>query len=392
MKVFRQSVTWTAGVAIFSMFFGAGNVIFPLQLGEVTGHQIGYSLAGLLLTAIGAPILGLIGTILFEGNCRRFVSRIGRLPGALLILILLAAIGPFGAMPRCITVSHAALLPYFPDLSLAVFSLLCGILILLCVARRRLILPILGDLLSPLLLGCLAVVIVKGLLSSEAVPDRGVMPLEAFKFGLIEGYKTMDLPAANLFAVGIWVLLKEKLGLKDSQSGALMRTTIAASLIAGLCLGVVYVGLSVVGALHPQVLRAVPQESLLVALSIHVLGPKLAVVANVAIALACFTTVISLVMTLAEVLLQEFPRLRLLSNHERNYDLWVLIVTVISVLMANLGFEQLSQIIGPAMVICYPAIIVLTLCNTMYQLWGFKYVKLPVYGTLGLTVINMILR
>lgn len=388
MKVFRQGITWATGIAIFAMFFGAGNVVFPLRLGELAGDQIGYALFGLLLTGIGAPILGLFATILFEGNYRGFVDRIGKIPGAVLILILIAAVGPLGAMPRCLTVSYEALAPYLPDfISFVGFNILSGILILLCIVKRQWVLPLLGQFLSPLLLISLAVVIIKGLMIAEPIPHLGISEVHAFKDGLLEGYQTMDLLASNMFAVGVWVLLKEKLNLKDSQSAVLVSTTLAASLIGGALLAIVYIGLSLVGAMHVSALHGVHQAGLLSTLSVHVLGGQLSIVANIAMALACFTTVVSLAVTLAEVLPHEFPRLRLSRDPLKNYDLWVVVMVVITVLMANLGFDEIAKFIIPLVQVCYPAIIVLTICNILYQLYGFKYVKIPVYLTLLLTLV-----
>ena len=386
MSIFKNRTVWITGIAIFSMFFGAGNVIFPLQLGGLAGHQIGFALGGLLLTGIGAPLLGLLGAILFEGDYRRFVSRIGAIPGAIFLLLLIAAIGPFGAMPRCITVAYAAFLPYFPTLSLFSFSILSGMVILLCIAKRAWVLPILGDFLSPLLLGSLAIVIIRGLILGAPPIPVSISAVEAFWRGVFEGYQTMDLLASNLFAVSIWVLLKEKLSLKNSDSDILFSTTLAASVIGGVCLGVVYVGLSLVGAMHPQVLTGVEPSGLLSALSIHLLGPRLAIIANMAVALACLTTVIGVLVTLAEVISQEFPALRISRNPRKNYDMWVSIMVVLTVIMSNLGFQALAKLIIPLVQICYPAIIVLTLCNILYQLYGFKYVKLPVYMTLAITL------
>ena len=388
MSVFRQGITWATGIAIFSMFFGAGNVVFPLRLGELAGDQIGYALVGLLLSGIGAPVLGLFATILFEGDYRKFVSRIGRIPGAILILILIAAIGPFAAMPRCLTVSYEAMASYLPlFMSPQIFNVLSGLLILLCVVKRQWVLPILGEFLSPLLLVSLGVVIVKGLMTADPIPHLGVSEVHAFKDGLLEGYQTMDLLASNVFAVGVWVLLKEKLQLKDSQSNILVSTTIAASLIGGGLLAIVYIGLSLAGSMHVSVLQGMPQAGLLSTLSNHVLGEQWSIIANVAMALACFTTVVSLAVTLAEVLPQEFPRLRLSRDPLKNYNLWIMVMVVITVLMANLGFDSIAKFVIPLVQICYPAIIVLTICNILYQLYGFKYVKIPVYATLALTLI-----
>ncbi len=65
MKLPSIAIAWSTGIAIFSMFFGSGNVVFPLLLGKMTGEQIPWALLGLTITAVGAPLLGLLGSVLF---------------------------------------------------------------------------------------------------------------------------------------------------------------------------------------------------------------------------------------------------------------------------------------------------------------------------------------
>lgn len=103
------------------MFFGSGNVVFPLLLGQMAGEKIPWALIGLIITAVGAPLLGLLGSVLFEGDCKKFFYRIGIIPGYIVVILLLALLGPIGVMPRCFIVAYGAIVPYFPDLSLWLF-------------------------------------------------------------------------------------------------------------------------------------------------------------------------------------------------------------------------------------------------------------------------------
>lgn len=372
----------SAGVAIFSMFFGAGNVIFPLSLGQTIGENINYALLGLMFTAIGAPLLGLFSTILFDGDCKRFFSRIGEVPAYLLVILIIAIIGPFGAMPRCFTVAHNAILPY-ADVSLFVFSVISGLIVLLSVFKRHLILPILGMVLSPLLLLALVIIIVKGLMTSNSTILTGIEPATAFFKGFHVGYDTMDMLASMFFAVVVWDLLKEKF---QQQGRAITPSNLApicfmASLIGGGLLGIIYVGLSKVSAVNMQALAEVPQEALLSQVAILVLGQNFAFIANVAVALACLTTVISLAATVADVLIVEFKNSRVGNGRILNYNALIVFIVIITILFSNLGFKQIMEYLHPIVAVCYPAIIVLALCNILYKLFGFTWVKTPVYFT-----------
>ncbi|PJD95644.1 MAG: hypothetical protein CK425_08050 [Parachlamydia sp.] len=380
MNTLFSRITWMTGLAIFSMFFGAGNVVFPLVLGQLSGDQIFAALPGLLLTSIGGPLLGLFGTLLYKGDYKTFFSRTGKLPGYLLMLVCAGLLGPFAVMPRCVVLTYASVNAYFPSLSLFNFSILFGIVALACMVKRDTVLSILGYWLSPVLLLSLALIIYQGLTSDQgSLSHSSLTSSEAFRDGLLVGYDTMDLIASIFFAFTIWRLLKEQLDQKAAPN-EVKKITVAAGCIGGIFLGIIYVGLSLTAALHNPVITQVPPEALLTTLSFHLLGPLQGGIANLAVALACFTTVISLAVTFADVLQKEFGELHI------SYPTGITLIMICTTFFANLGFKQLMSIIHPLVSICYPAIIVLTICNIMHQLYGWKSVKIPVGITFALTL------
>src|ERR1700722_13643393 len=117
MKKYFSFEAFTIGLAMFSMFFGAGNVIFPLAVGQYAGDKNFYAMSGLILTAAIMPIIGVIAMILFDGNYRQFFGRLGKVPGFLLALIIISLLGPLGSTPRCIALSYTTLKSSFPELS-----------------------------------------------------------------------------------------------------------------------------------------------------------------------------------------------------------------------------------------------------------------------------------
>lgn len=388
MRSASLAIAWTTGIAIFSMFFGSGNVVFPLALGRETGAMVGFGVSGLLLTAIGAPILGLLGAVLFEGDCKKFFYRIGAVPGYLAVMLIIGLIGPFGVMPRCFVVAFGAVKPYFPEMSLMLFSVLSGIFTLLLMAKRQWILPILGYFLSPLLILSLVVVIITGMFTEHAPLVAKVSASDAFMQGVITGYDTMDLLASIFFAVSIWLLLKDQLKLHSEHEvmRKLIPTYVVSALIGGILLGLVYLGLCIVTAWHAPLVKDVASEEILANLAIQLLGSKLAIVANIAVALACFTTVMALAVATVDVYHVEMNNTKLAKKFDLSYNWLVFIVVAITVVLSNLGFKNIMIFLHSIMVVCYPAIIVLTICNILYKLYGFKYVKTPVYGTFLLTL------
>ncbi|MFI4938246.1 MAG: branched-chain amino acid transport system II carrier protein [Candidatus Berkiellales bacterium] len=383
------TIVCSTGVAIFAMFFGSGNVVFPLLLGQTTGNQVGWALIGLTLTAVGAPLLGLLGSVLFEGDCKQFFYRIGSVPGYLVVLLILALLGPLGVMPRCFIVAFAAIKPYFPQLSLLLFSQIAGVITLLFIAKRAYILPLLGMWLSPLLICTLLVVIITSIVKMESLHQTAFTPFTAMIEGLGVGYNTMDLLASIIFSVSIWMLLKEKLNLSDEKSihRQLVPTYVLASLIGGGLLGLIYLGMSFSAAAHPHALANAAPEQVLTHLSIYILGHKLAIIANIAVILACLTTVMSLAVAVVDVIHVEIMNTKIGSKIPFSYVWMMLIVIVITVIFSNLGFVAIMNFLDPILAVCYPAIIVLAICNILYKLYGFPYVKIPVYATLAITVL-----
>src|ERR1700730_16757905 len=107
MSQTNKSNTLATGLAMFSMFFGAGNIVFPLALGQIAQDKNFYAILGMLITAVGVPFLGLIAMTLFDGDYKRFFGRIGKVPGFIVAACIMGLIGPFGAIPRCIALSYS---------------------------------------------------------------------------------------------------------------------------------------------------------------------------------------------------------------------------------------------------------------------------------------------
>lgn len=389
----------SVGIAIFSMFFGAGNVVFPLLLGKESGTMITPTLIGLLITSIGGPLLGLYGAILFQGNCKEFFLRVGKYPGYLLVLMIVLMIGPFGAMPRCFVVSFGAITNYLPWLDLFWFNILFGALTFGMVIKRELVLDLLGNILSPLLLIALILIIICGIFSGQSLQPSDFSAQHAFTYGLNVGYDTMDLLASIFFAVAVWFLLQEKLNLTQeanvdnnaSQNPNVAKkiapTFMAASILGGVLLGIIYIGLSYCTALNVNAVGSVPNEQILSTLAVSVLGSKLGLVANIAVLLACLTTVMSLAISVADVLYLELDNSVVGKKYDIKYSWMIFVLVVLTIIFGSLGFSKIMAILHPIIVICYPAIIVLTVCNILYKTSGFKIVKAPFYLTLLGTIV-----
>ena len=204
---------------MFSMFFGAGNVIFPLAVGQLAGDKNIYAMMGLIITAAIMPIIGVIAMILYDGNYRSFFGRLGRIPGFIVALTIILLLGPFGSTPRCIALSYTTLKSTFLDMSPVIFSAISCVLILMLSINKNRILTILGWVLTPFLLGSLILIIILGLLYSPEIPTVEHTHMAMFLQGLKEGYNTMDLLAAFFFSSTILHILRARVKNGEIEEG-----------------------------------------------------------------------------------------------------------------------------------------------------------------------------
>lgn len=381
MKVLKSPTTWITGFAIFSMFFGAGNVVFPLLMGVSAKDQNIYANFGLLCTSIGGPLLGLFSALLFQGNFKEFFCRIGKTPGYLLMIITSLLLGPFAVMPRCMVVAYAALDHFLGGISIFTFSLPAAAIIFFMIFKKNNLISILGYILSPILISCLILIIVTAFIYPGTTSSSELTASAAFSYGLVTGYDTMDLIASIFFSVSIWTLLKTRLRKVDHERKPIeeIKVVIASGCFAGILLGLIYSGFSFASSFHAQALQHTKPEDLLSQLAYLTLGPKLGSIANIAIALACITTIMGLAVTFSEILRKDFK----LSKMPHSVLVFVLVFT--TALFSNLGFEKIMYFIHPTVELFYPSIIVLTICNIGYKLFNFSIVKIPFYTTLLFT-------
>lgn len=364
----------TIGLAMFSMFFGAGNVVFPLYLGQYAKDHNTYAILGLLITAVAMPFAGLISITLYDGNYRDFFGRIGKIPGFILSLFIMGLIGPFGALPRCIALSYSTMKLYFPDFNLQLFSLISCLIIFIFTVKRTRIIDILGKFLTPLLLISLLIIIIKGILNSPVVNSNpSHSKLDFFLIGINEGYQTMDLLGAFFFSSVILACLKESSVGEEKNYKNLIILSLKASAIGAFLLSIIYIGFSFVAAFQSRSLVDIPKDQLVGMISIQVLGPYAGIIASLAVALACLTTAIALASVFAEFVYED------LTNFRLPYE-WSLLVTLaIAYFVSTLNFTGIAAFLTPILQICYPALIILSALNILYKVYGFKPVKIPVF-------------
>ncbi len=342
------------------MFFGAGNLVFPLLLGKVAGSQSLPAVMGLSITAIFFPLLGLLAMMFYNGSHRAFFGRVGVRAGLLIYAIVQILNGPAGAIPRIFMISFGTLKPYLPGIGLGLFSLIGCIIILLFVLKPSRMIDIIGTVFTPLLLIALGVIMVRGLMNHPPAPISNLSTGASFFTGLKMGYCTLDFIASFLFAeLVIEKLQRNAAHLTPEEARRdVVNHFLKASLIAAGLLGVIYGCLAFIAAYHMPLLPAhLRPEELLGALAIHLLGAKGALVAALAVTMACLTTAVALTLSCAEWLQQD-----VFKNRVRIFGPAILTL-LCSYLLANLGFTRFMGLLSPILFWGCPFLIVLSLVN-----------------------------
>lgn len=360
------------------MFFGAGNITFPLFIGQTIDGGLVWALFGLILTAVVVPFSGLFAISLFEGNYERFFDRIGRLPGLFVIIALLSMIGPFGGIPRCITLTYSTLKVYFSSLHLLTFSLVSCLTIFLCSWKKNRMLDLIGYIFSPVLIFFLVLIIIKGIFFSGSLTEGSSKVMEPFMYGLKEGYNTMDLLASFFFSSLVYAKLKKDQEGKEKKG--LLLPIFKASLIGASLLSFIYIGFSYVAARHSFALDGAGVDQLLGRIGQLILGHHAGLIVCISIALTCLTTAIALTVVCAE-----FLQKRLLKD-KISYEWSLVAVLVATVCVSTLEFTGIVKLLAPVLQVMYPSLLVLCLLNIFHKTFNYKPVKFPVYAVITLMI------
>lgn len=380
----------TVGLAIFSMLFGAGNLMYPLYVGLQSGENILYGMVGFILSAVCLPLLGLIAMILFDGNYESFFKRLGDSVGSFIIFICMIIIGPGLVIPRIVTLSHAMIAPFLPIPFLQtvtlqssfVFALIFLGITLLATYRENRIVNLLGKVISPLLLISLIIIIAKGMLTAQIAVPSIITPWESFKSSFMVGYGTLDLLGTIFFSSIVIHILKNTMGgtVGFSQKRlaliGLKSGTIGVSLLA-----LIYIGMSLLSMYHGHGMNM--SGDLFRDLAFHVLGSHGALIIGTAVLMACFSTAIAL-----SAIIAEYFQLTIF-NRSIGYEQALILSLVLCIPLSTVGLDSVLRITaGPLVSIGYPVIIAITICNLLYKLFGFTPIKAPVAITFLVALLS----
>ena len=287
------------GLMLFSMFFGAGNLIFPPFLGAQSGTSFWFAMGGFVLTAVGLPLVVLFAIARVKGGIQAIGNRVHPVFSTIFMVIVYLSIGPFLAIPRNANVAfEMGLMPLVKGspnatLVLLLFSVVFFLLVYLVSLNPTNLEKYLGRFITPILLVAMVVLCAVGFMQLDGsfqAPTGGYESGAFFK-GFLEGYNTMDALAALAFGIVILTAIRQR-GVSDEKK--LKGYMLKAALIAGTLLTLVYVSIGMIGGKMAMEGTFTDGTQILSAVSFNLFGQSGTVLIGLIFTLACFTTVVGL--------------------------------------------------------------------------------------------------
>lgn len=350
----------SVGFMLFALFLGAGNIIFPPELGQKSGEDFVIAMIAFLITGVGLPLLGVITVAKSGGELQDMAGRISPLFGIIFTAIIYLAIGPFFAMPRTGTVSYElGVKPYLSEAMasshwpLAIFTIVFFAITMFFALKPTKLIDTVGRILTPALLIVIAALAIKAIITPMDGPGKAVenYMTNPFGEGFKQGYLTMDFLAALIFGIVIVQALKGK---NITHRPTVVKTTIFAAFVAAIGLALVYISLGYIGSSSVQSIGYIGNGADIITKSAFELYGNFGnVLITLVIVLACLTTSIGLMTASSEFFYKLFPKL--------GYNNWVYIFAAFSTVIANFGLETLIKISLPVLYAIYPLAIVLML-------------------------------
>ena len=368
---------------LFGMFFGAGNLIFPVHLGQMAGSNSWPAIIGFCITAVTIPILAVaaIGNT-HSDNLMELSSKVSGWYGRVFTAVLYLTIGPFFAIPRCASVSFTTgVAPIVGEahykLWQLIFTLIFFAFVMYFSLRPGKITTWIGKVINPLFLVFLSILVVVALIHPGA-PMSEVEPIEAYQSGalfngFIEGYGTVDAIAGLAFGIVIINVVRD---LGVNNDGDVARETLKSGVFTGLLMLIIYALTIIMGAQSRGLFDVSDNGGIALAqISNHYLGGIGSLVLALTITFACLKTAIGLVTSCGEMFVKLIPG-------KLNYRGWAMVFTLFSLIVSNVGLTAIITYAIPVLMLLYPLVTVLIIMALTEKAFGkSKYV----YGwvTLG---------
>lgn len=353
------------GSMLFGMLFGAGNLIFPVHLGQESGALVGLAVVGLLISAIGLPFLTILAMGMSKSkSVTELANRVSKKFGAVFTVLLYLVIGPLFAVPRLASTSYTIGLAPFIESShqgqglliySVIFFLVAGFLSL----NPGKILDYIGKILNPAFLLVLGLLLTLTALNPMGqvgqMMAQGRYAQQAMATGFLEGYQTLDVLAALAFGI-VMIQAMNRLGIEEP--GELARGMVKSGAISIVLMGLIYGLLAYAGATSLGQFSISANGGIALAqIANHYLGSAGSILLALIVILACLKTGVGLLTAFSEAMVELFPSL--------GYKQYLLAVSLLATLIANAGLTQIIAWAVPVLMFLYPLAIVLVMVTLL---------------------------
>ena len=356
---------------LFGMFFGAGNLIFPVYMGQLAGRNVWPAFLGFLITGVGLPLLGVAAIGLSRSDGLLELSgKVGRKYSVFFTCALYLTIGPFFAIPRCATVPFTiGITPLLGGgshhVALPIFSAVFFLIVLGFSLRPGKILTYVGKFLTPAFLIFLGILVITALFNPMArvseIEPTGAYIDKPFFTGFLDGYNTMDALASLAFGIVVVNVIRG-LGVETPEHVA--GETARAGVFSCVIMGVIYLAVTIAGTQSSGAGVACENGGEVLALiADHYFGHTGSLILAAIVTLACLKTSVGLVTSCAETFVEMFP-------HGPKYRAWAVIFSVVSFLVANLGLNAIIEYSVPVLMLLYPLAITLIALGLTGRFFG----------------------
>lgn len=347
---------------LFSMFFGAGNLIFPAFLGYSSGMQMWIALTGFIITAVGLPLLGVI-TVGRIGSIYTLSTRVHPVFALIFPMLIYITIGPALAIPRAGTIAYEmSMHPFLSNhlanspIMLFLYTLVFFAIVLWFSLSPSKLVDLFGKLLTPILLTLIAVILIKALATPIGTFTAPTTPYdkEPFFQGFLDGYLTMDALAALVYGIVVVTTIQTK-GITDRL--LISKYTIYSGLGAGILLAGIYSILAFLGASSASIGQTENGAQVLTIIMDALFGQTGIVLLGLLFTLACLCVSIGLIISCSQYFSSVFKSIP--------YKAWAIIITLLSLAVANLGLNQILAISVPILGAIYPLAVVLIILGLL---------------------------
>lgn len=349
------------GSLIFGMLFGAGNLIFPVHLGQLAGANWWQAALGFLTSGVLLPVLGLLAiSITASQGIYELARPVGHKYALCFMILIYATIGPFFATPRTATVPFTiGFAPHLPKTwhtgGLLVYSAIFFLLVYYLSSKESKITALIAKILNPVFLIMLFVIFLLAFSSPLASAKNAPITLEyatnALSSGLLQGYNTMDALASLAFGITVITAVKQ---LGVTKPKAISLATAKGGSLGILSIGVIYIALILLGAQSVATFGLAENGGItLTQISHHYLGIFGDALLATLTTVTCLSTSMGLVIASSQTFHQRFEKI--------SYKQMLALNCLLSFAIANLGLDTIISWSLPVLMFLYPLAITLIL-------------------------------